>query len=142
MGKLLPGSVVRLGGMTDCLQPAELDYKATYEAIKMLNDRSVHYLIVTKSSLIADDRYAGIMNPDMAHIQISITSCDDHVASQYEMASPPSQRIKAVEKLQRLGFDVCVRLSPFIPNLIGATTDRINRIQCEKVLIEFLRVNA
>lgn len=142
MGKLLPGSVVRLGGMTDCLQPAELDYKATYEAIKMLNDRSVHYLIVTKSSLIADDRYAGIMNPDLAHIQISITSCDDHVASQYEMASPPSQRIKAVEKLQRLGFDVCVRLSPFIPNLIGATTDRINRIQCEKVLIEFLRVNA
>ncbi|EHB91911.1 hypothetical protein HMPREF9450_01960 [Alistipes indistinctus YIT 12060] len=128
--------------MTDCLQPAELDYKETYEAIKALNDRSVHYLIVTKSSLVADDRYVGIMNPDLAHIQISITSCDDHVASQYEMASPPSQRIKAVEKLQRLGFDVCVRLSPFIPNLIGTATDRINHIQCEKVLIEFLRVNA
>ena len=36
--KRLPkGSIVRLGGMTDCFQPCELKYRVTYETIKLLN---------------------------------------------------------------------------------------------------------
>lgn len=42
---LRPGDVVRLGGMTDCLQPMELLTGATKRAIGMLNSRGVGYLI-------------------------------------------------------------------------------------------------
>ena len=135
--KLKHGDVVRLGGMTDCFQPIERKYKVTYNAIKELNDVGAHYLIVTKSSLVAEDEYIGIMDKKLAHIQVSITSTNDSFSRTYERASTPSQRIKAIEKLQEFGFDV----SQFID--IGVLDmDLINSIECDKILVEFLRVNS
>lgn len=133
-------TVVRLGGMTDCFQPLERIYKVTYQTIKALNMRGQEYLIVTKSALVADDEYIKILDRNLAHIQITITTLDDELCRTYEKASPPSERVKAVEKLQELGFDVAVRLSPFIPQYVDM--DKFNAIKCDKVIVEFLRVNA
>lgn len=133
-------TVVRLGGMTDCFQPLERIYKVTYQTIKALNMRGQEYLIVTKSALVADDEYIKILDKNLAHIQITITTLDDELCRTYEKASPPSERVKAVEKLQKLGFDVAVRLSPFIPQYMDM--DKFNAIKCDKVIVEFLRVNA
>ena len=132
-------SAIRLGGMTDCFQPIEKNYRITYETIKALNKNQIPYLIVTKSAMVADDEYIEILNKDLAHIQITITTTDDALSNTYEKASPPSQRIKAIEKLQNLGFDVSVRLSPYIPEYIDLNI--LNNIKCDKILIEFLRVN-
>lgn len=131
---------LRLGGMTDCLQPAEKKHSVTYEAIKTLNENHIPYLIVTKSTMIADDKYVDILDKDLAHIQISVTTTDDDFALTYEHAPVPSKRIAAIEKLQALGFDVQLRLSPFIPQFIDF--DIINNVRCDKILIEFLRVNS
>lgn len=138
--KIEPGTVVRLGGMTDCFQVFENAYKVTYETIKLLNKRKIHYLIVTKSDLVANDRYLEILDKELAHIQISITSTDDKIAFEYEKAPSTTRRIAAIEKLHKLGFDVSVRLSPFIFELIDF--DIINSIKCDKILVEFLRVNS
>lgn len=62
--------------MTDCFQAAEIRHRATYAAIERLNEQKVGYLIVTKSPLVADDRYIAIMDRSLAHIQISVTSTD------------------------------------------------------------------
>lgn len=62
-----------------------------------------------------------------------------------EKAVPPSRRIKAIEKLWAEGFDVQLRLSPFIPEFVKTGVldlDIINAVKCDKILIEFLRVNA
>ncbi len=133
------GSVLRLGGMTDCFQPCEREYKNTYNTIKLLNKYGIQYLIVTKSDLVADDEYISVMDKNLAHIQITITSTDDGFASSYEHATPPSKRIKAIEKLHRLGFDVQIRLSPLIPEFLNF--DIINNVNCDKAIIEFLRIN-
>jgi len=138
--KIEPGTVVRLGGMTDCFQVFENAYKVTCETIKLLNKRKIHYLIVTKSDLVANDRYLEILDKELAHIQISITSTDDKIAFEYEKAPSTTRRIAAIEKLHKLGFDVSVRLSPFIFELIDF--DIINSIKCDKILVEFLRVNS
>ena len=130
----MPGQIVRLGGMTDCFQAVEIRHRATYAAIE-----KVGYLIVTKSPLVADDRYIAIMDRSLAHIQISITSTDAEIAGTYERAAPPSLRIRAIEKLYDEGFDVTLRLSPCIPRFIDM--ERLERIRCDKILIEFLRVN-
>ena len=51
----------------------------------------------------------------------------------------PSRRIAAIEKLQSLGYDVALRLSPFIPEYVDL--DVLNSVKCDKIQVEFLRVN-
>lgn len=139
INKIDPGTVVRLGGMTDCFQAFENAYRVTYQTIQLLNERKIHYLIVTKSDMVASDKYLEILDEELAHIQISITSTDDKTAFQYEKAPSTSRRIAAIEKLYKLGYDVSLRLSPFIYELIDF--NKLNSINCDKVLVEFLRVN-
>lgn len=137
--KMKPGTIVRMGGMTDCFAPIEKKERVTYETIKALNAAGIGYLIVTKSDLVAE--YTDILDKDLAHIQISITSTDDQISKRIEPGAPlPEMRIKAVERLFKGGYDVAVRLSPYIPENVD--TGRINAIQCDKMLVEFLRVNS
>ena len=77
--KIESGSVVRLGGMTDCFQPIEEEMKNTYKTIEMLNSKKVHYLIVTKSPLVANDEYMDIMDKKLVHIQISTPTTDEKI---------------------------------------------------------------
>ncbi len=138
--KLSKDEVVRLGGMTDCFQPLEKIHRNTYKAIKLLNKRQIPYLIVTKSAMVADDEYIEILDKELAHIQITVTTLDDAYAKTYEQASLPSDRIKAILKLQKAEFDVAIRLSPYIPK--NFVTEDLKRLKIDKACVEFLRVNA
>lgn len=138
--KLPKNKVVRLGGMTDCFQPCELKYRATYETIKLLNKYRIGYLIVTKSHIVANDEYIKILDKDLAHIQVTVTTLDDDLSLAYEKASVPSKRINAILKLQEQGFDVAIRLSPIIPEFMDF--DKLNSLGINKAIVEFLRVNA
>lgn len=139
--KLKPGEIVRLGGMTDCFQPLERENRVTYQTIRALNEMGVGYLIVTKSSLVSEPEYLGIMDKSLAHIQISITITDEELCKRVEPgADSPEKRMRAAEILQEQGFDVAVRLSPFVPEFVDL--DVINAIRCDKVVVEFLRVNS
>lgn len=134
--KIGKGEIVKLGGMTDCFQPFELIHRNTFKTIKLLNRYKVHYLIVTKNILVSDDLYLSIYDKQLAHFQITITSTSENT---YEHTSTPRERIKSIELLQSLGYDVSVRLSPFIEKNIEFKI--INNIKCDKILIEFLKVN-
>lgn len=133
------GQIVRLGGMTDCFQPLELLHRNTYKTIKTLNKKGVGYLIVTKSAIVARDEYMQIYDPKLAHFQITVTTLDDDLCKTYEKASPPSERIKAILKLQEAGFDVAIRLSPLIEQYMDF--DKLNNLGIKKAVVEFLRVN-
>lgn len=139
--KIPKGSIVRLGGMTDCFQPLELKYRTTYQTIKLLNKYKIGYLIVTKSHIVANDEYIKIYDKDLAHFQITTTCLDDDLYRKldYEKASLPSKRIEAILKLQNNGFDVAIRLSPLIEEYIDF--DKLNNLGIEKAQVEFLRAN-
>lgn len=132
-------TAIRLGGMTDCFMPMEKIHRVTYLTIKALNRARIPYLIVTKSAMVADREYLGILDKNLAHIQITVTTTDDELSKTYEKASVPSERIKAIEKLHTAGYDVQLRLSPFIPSFVDLGI--LNRVKCNKILVEFLRVN-
>ena len=100
----------------------------------------VGYLIVTKSALPSSPEYLAILDKDLAHIQITVTCLDDERTAQYEKASPPSQRIRAIQTLQAAGYDAAIRLSPIIEEYMDF--DVLNSLEIEKCVIEFLRVNA
>ncbi len=131
IAKLPKGAIVRLGGMTDCFQPMEEQMQITKAMIELLNRYGIGYLIVTKSDLICE--YMNILDKDLAHIQISTTwiPCEKAVSTE--------RRIRAIEKLHESGFDVAVRLSPFVPQFVDF--ERLNSIKCNKIIVEFLRVN-
>lgn len=133
--------VLRLGGMTDCFQACETEHRVTYNTIRLLNDARINYLIVTKSHLIATDKYLEILDPDLAHIQISVTSTDDKQALAFEKASLTSKRLDALRTLQSLGgqIDVCLRLSPYFEQFIDK--DILAQYEPRKILVEFLRIN-
>lgn len=138
--KTKPGSIVRLGGMTDCFQPCELIHRNTYKTLKTLSKRRVGYLIVTKSHLVARDEYMSVYDHELAHFQITVTTLDDSLSRTYEKASVPSERIKAILKLQEAGFDVAIRLSPLIEDYMDF--DKLNGLGINKAIVEFLRVNS
>lgn len=131
IAKLGPGTIIRLGGMTDCFQPMERRERITKGTIELLNKYGIGYLIVTKSDLVCE--YMNILDKQLAHIQISVTfaPCEKAVSTE--------RRISAIEKLEAAGFDVAVRLSPYIPQFVDI--ERLNKIQCSKIIVEFLRVN-
>ena len=137
--KVKAGTILRLGGMTDCFQPLERVYGATRQAIQMMQARGIGYLIVTKSALVADRAYTRIMDPELAHIQISVTSTSDGPNFLGEKASKPSDRLRAAETLQKQGFDVSLRVSPYIPELVEIEALKASGVR--KCLVEFLRVN-
>lgn len=141
VAKLPHMPAIRLGGMTDCFQPVELENRVTYETIKALNEKKQPYLIVTKSDIIGRDEYLDIMDTELAHIQVTITCFNDELYKKlaYEKAPLPSRRIETVERLQSRGFDVQVRLSPFIPDFVDYEV--LANIKCDKLIVEFLRVN-
>ena len=91
IAKLQPGTIVRLGGMTDCFQPMEAQEHITAETIQLLNKYGIGYLIVTKSDLICESM--SILDKELAHIQISTTFAP------CEKAVSVERRINAIEKL-------------------------------------------
>ena len=57
----------------------------------------------------------------------------------YENASPPDERLESARRLFDNGFDVSIRLSPFVPQFVDL--GRIIESPVNKVLVEFLRIN-
>ncbi len=139
INKIQPGTILRLGGMTDCFQPYERNHRVTYQTILEMNRCRVGYLIVTKSALIAEPEYMDILDRELSHIQITVTCLDDAKALLYEKSSPPSKRVWAILQLQRAGFDVSIRLSPIIETFMDF--EKLNSLGIEKCIIEFLRIN-
>ena len=137
--KLPKGTILRLGGMTDCFQPLEREVCITKKTIEVLNRYGIGYLIVTKSAMVADEDYLRLYDPNLAHIQVTVTTLDDALSGTYEKASKPSDRVEAIKTLQNGSFDVAMRLSPLIEENLDF--DRLNGLGIDKAIVEFLRVN-
>jgi DNA repair photolyase len=83
--------------------------------------------------------YMDVLDRDLAHVQITVTTLDDRLCATYEKASPPSRRVRAIKELQEAGYDVQLRLSPYIPEIADAK--KFNALGIDKICVEFLRVN-
>ncbi len=108
---------LRIGGMTDPLQPIELEERTTLELLRLLRDYRYPYLFLTKSALVGEEPYLSALDPGLAAVQISVTTLDDEKAARLEHgASRPSERLRAIRSLSQAGFFVTGRISPLIPN--------------------------
>lgn len=136
INKIEKGSVIRLGGMTDCFQPIENKIKNTYKTIQLLNKKGIHYLIVTKSDLITE--YLDILDNELAHIQISIATNNNKILNLTDNAPDFEIRKNTIETLYDNNYDVSLRLAPFFYDTVNYNI--INDINVDKCLVEFLRI--
>jgi DNA repair photolyase len=108
----------RLGGLTDCFQPEESKEKVTLRVVSFLNSIRYPYLIVTKSDLIVSPDYIETINPELAYVQVTITTLDNALASTLEPnAPPPVARLKLLSRLRERGIFAAARVSPIIPGV-------------------------
>ena len=137
LDRIPAGTILRLGGMTDPFQPIESRLRMNRWLIEELNKRGIGYLIVTKGASVAD--CLDVMDPELAHVQISYTYTEGLAPKGYEKASPPEARIESAERIKDGGIDVQLRLSPYIPEYV----DQSRIIDCgvDRLLVEFLRIN-
>lgn len=107
---------IRLGGMTDCFSKIEQSEQITYKLLKLFDKYNYPYLILTKNTLIATDKYIEVLNKDLAVIQFSVTTpYDDKSLIMEYGAESTSERLKAIKKLTDLGFYVEARINPLFP---------------------------
>jgi DNA repair photolyase len=112
--------VIAISGVTDAYQPVERKLRITRGCLAVLAKYRNPCVIVTKSGLVTRDidLLRELADHDAAAVNVSITSLDDHVRRVMEpRASPPHERLRAVEALAKAGIPVGVLVAPIVPGL-------------------------
>jgi len=135
---------VRLGGLTDCFQPLEAEFKITKDTLKILKEKEYPYFIVTKSSLPAENEYLDVLDKDLCQLQFTVPSLDEDLIKEMEPgASKVKDRIEAIETVSDNGFKVVGRISPIFPNFnledIKDLVERLEEAGVYHILVEFFR---
>ena len=112
--------VVAISGVTDPYQPVERRLRITRGCLAVLAKYRNPCAIVTKSGLVTRDidLLRELAEHDAAMVNVSITSLDDDIRRVMEpRASPPHERLRAVEALAKAGIPVGVMVAPIVPGL-------------------------
>lgn len=107
---------VRLGSMSDSFMWMDKKYGVTRELLRILNYYKYPHIIFTRSDLVADDLYLGILDKNLASVQMSISGDNEKLTKILEPGAPSvMRRIAALQKLNHHGVWTTVRLNPFFP---------------------------
>ena len=121
-------SPINLGASTDPYQPIERRYRITRQIIEVLARVRHPLSIVTKNALVVRDidLLAPMALAGLAQVFISVTTLDNHLASQLEpRASAPHARLRAVAELAAAGIPVGVFVAPVIPAITDSELEAV-----------------
>ena len=111
---------IGLGTNTDPYQPIEREMRITRGVLEVLAAFNHPVTIVTKSVLVTRDIdiLAEMASKSLAHVSISVTTLDKHLARKMEPRAPtPPRRLDAMRRLAEAGIPVGVMAAPMIPAL-------------------------
>ncbi|MCJ7444294.1 MAG: radical SAM protein, partial [Methanotrichaceae archaeon] len=108
------GTIVAMSNSSDPYPPLEEELNLTRNCLKILANRGLSVLVITKSDLVSRD--IDLLTRMSSAVSITITTLSDTLASKLEPGAPSSQRrLDAIEELNDNGVPVSVRLDPIIP---------------------------
>lgn len=115
------GKVIWFSSVTDPYQGLEAKYQLTRKCLEVLADYGFlgEVGILTKSDLVLRDidLFKRLKKTD---IDLTITSTDDQVSRYFEKMAPPvSARLKALKKLNDLGFRTYAFIGPLLPHILA-----------------------
>jgi DNA repair photolyase len=118
---------VSISNSSDAYPNLEVKRGLTRQCIEILSGQNCRIQIVTKSDLVVRD--IDLLKSVPSMVTITITTDDDTIARIIEPhVSPPSQRIKAVERLVDSGIPVTVRIDPIIPFVNDCPENLVKKI--------------
>lgn len=109
---------IALSGVTDPYQPIERKLRLTRGCLEVLAECRNPVIIITKNHLVTRDidLLSELARYDGALVCVSVTSLDPELQQKLEpRASPPAQRLAAIEALAKAGIPVAVLTAPVIP---------------------------
>jgi len=107
---------IRIGSMSDSFMWMDLKFKVTQEMLRILKFYRYPYVVMTRSDLVADEKYMSLMDPTLGAIQISLASINEELTKAIEPGTPSAQRrLIALETLVSNGFSTSVRVNPIFP---------------------------
>jgi DNA repair photolyase len=136
---------LHFGGMSDPLQPAELKHKVTLQTLQALVRHRYPTVLSTRSTLIGTPPYlAVIRNLETFVVQISFSTTKDEIAQRIEPhASKPSDLLRTIELLSKMGIIVTARWQPYIPGISEEPREFVSRIAgtgCKHLALEHLKL--
>jgi DNA repair photolyase len=111
---------IALGVNTDAYQPVERRLGITRSLLEVLREHRHPVGMVTKSALIERDLdiLGDMAAQRLAHVMVSVTTLDKHLARSLEpRAAAPQRRLEVVRRLAEAGIPVGVLMAPVIPFL-------------------------
>ena len=110
----LKGETVSMSNSSDPYPNLESKTRLTRKCLEILSKHDCRIQVITKSNIVTRDIDLLKRVPSM--VALSITTSSDESSRIIESnAPPPSERIRAAEKLANMGIPVAVRIDPIIP---------------------------
>jgi DNA repair photolyase len=136
---------VHFGGMSDPFQHAELRYRVTEAALKVLADHDYPTVISTRGLLAATEPYLSLLRRFRAVVvQFSMSSSRESTARRAEPRShPPSDMLRCMEHLAKQNIPVTCRWQPYIPDVSEKPSEFAKRLSssgCAHISLEHLKV--
>lgn len=136
---------LHFGGMSDPLQPAEVKHKVTLDILQTLVRHRYPTVLSTRSTLIGTTPYlTAIRNLESFVVQFSFSTTRDEIAQRIEpYATKPSDRLRTIELLSKMGIIVTARWQPYIPGTSEEPREFISRIAatgCKHIALEHLKL--
>lgn len=136
--------LVFLSSATDGWQPLEERYRLTRGCLEVLLEHGFAVHVQTKSALVQRD-YDLLAGRRAVVVGITITTLDPGVAALFEPgASPPGDRVAAVERARSMGIDTTVFLGPLLPYIsdrgqgLGRLLDAVAAARPQRVIVDRL----
>lgn len=127
----LQNLLVSISNSTDSFQSEfECRHEHTLFALRKLKEQKIKLLILTKNpSVLLLPKYLDTLDVKNSVIQVSVAFLAKRENIE-PFAPSPSERISSVEKLIDLGFKICVRVDPIIPNIneIGQSKEELESL--------------
>ncbi|MGV3586473.1 MAG: PA0069 family radical SAM protein [Adhaeribacter sp.] len=111
---------IMLAGNTDCYQPIEKEKKLTRRLLQVLLQYRHPVSLITKNALILRDLdiLQELNALDLVHVNISVTTLDEHLRQKLEPRTATAvRRLEVIRQLALANIPVNVMVAPIIPGL-------------------------
>lgn len=112
----LKGETVSMSNSSDPYPNLESKTRLTQNCLEILSKHDCRIQMITKSNIVTRDIDLLKRVPSMVALSIT-TNSEESSRITEPNAPPPSERIRAAEKLTNMGIPVAVRIDPIIPCL-------------------------
>ena len=123
-----PGEPIVMSAITDIYQPIEKKLRIARGCLEVMAECFQPVSTMTKNTLVLRDLdlWSRLGQANAGRVTVTLVTLDDELATRLEpRASPPSARLRVIQKLTEAGVPVSVNIAPVIPGLTDTEVPRL-----------------